>query len=879
MGNVVGGSVIWNFDADDSKFNRVADKTRGTAKGLAGDLRRIDFRAVSTQASQAFGSIADGMARVAKVAAVTLVGGGGIGALFLKSAAQLERTNKSFEVLTGNAGTARKLFAQIKQFADETPFEFPELADAARTMLGFGVSSKVVFEQLQALGDISAATGADMRLLSLVFGQVNAAGRLMGQDVLQLVNNRIPITSMLAKRLGITTAEVRDRISEGNISAQVFNETLLSMSKRGGVAFRGTAELAQTMSGRFSTLKDTVMEFGRNLLGVRVDPELGLTIRPGGIFDVISKSIPRINESLKVLAPRLERAFMTVIDNGDTVVAVIYGLATAFVAAKVAAIGFAIVAWANPVTLGAAAIIELIAVLAFLYKRFEGVRNVVDGVVDVVNLGLLPTFRRIRDQAMLTVEAVKTVIDIFQIWKDRVTRLTSTIVDAIQAIPDAVRRLEADIRSRLDAVRAVFVNIFEDIKRRVTGTLNAITAFIDPWRQDFTGKLAQTFKAAADALIRYDLETLRRWRENLGRIGQALKDWGVQIVRDVVNVLETVVGALISFFTALPGRVAAAVSTAARLVGERFTAIVTTIAGKLEQVFTNVGSFFAALPGRVATTVTTAARAVGAFFTELPRRIGQVLTDTYNGVRNFFASLPARISGEVQASGTKIGDAAGNGVKSSFTNADKMRKIGQVILGGIGLAIGSILLAMVDLGLKVAGKIFEGITRGFPALRDRLASALYNAGRDIIQGLINGIRSKIGDVGASIGNIADGIKNRFKSALGIDSPSKVFADYGNNISEGLVLGLAKTRSMIRAEMSDLSMIASPNFDVTPVQSSAPATAPNINITLNTEGIVARSRSEWRDIMKDGIEAVNEELRARGIDQIGGGKIAGASTNG
>lgn len=51
------------------------------------------------------------------------------------------------------------------------------------------------------------------------------------------------------------------------------------------------------------------------------------------------------------------------------------------------------------------------------------------------------------------------------------------------------------------------------------------------------------------------------------------------------------------------------------------------------------------------------------------------------------------------------------------------------------------------------------------------------------------------------------------------------------------------------------------------------------IQPNFNGIVARSRGEWRDIVADGIEAVNEDLRSRGITEIGGGKVAGSSTNG
>ena len=70
-----------------------------------------------------------------------------------------------------------------------------------------------------------------------------------------------------------------------------------------------------------------------------------------------------------------------------------------------------------------------------------------------------------------------------------------------------------------------------------------------------------------------------------------------------------------------------------------------------------------------------------------------------------------------------------------------------------------------------------------------VATDAVNWGKNIIDGIINGIKSKIAAVGQTAENMAESIKSKFKSALGIASPSKVMEDYGQNITQGLVIGI------------------------------------------------------------------------------------------
>lgn len=77
---------------------------------------------------------------------------------------------------------------------------------------------------------------------------------------------------------------------------------------------------------------------------------------------------------------------------------------------------------------------------------------------------------------------------------------------------------------------------------------------------------------------------------------------------------------------------------------------------------------------------------------------------------------------------------------------------------------------------------------------------LFEIGKNIIQSLINGIKSLIMKPVEMVRNLANSIKDTFKNTLGISSPSKVFAGLGEDIVAGLQLGIERTQKKIQAQV-------------------------------------------------------------------------------
>lgn len=86
-----------------------------------------------------------------------------------------------------------------------------------------------------------------------------------------------------------------------------------------------------------------------------------------------------------------------------------------------------------------------------------------------------------------------------------------------------------------------------------------------------------------------------------------------------------------------------------------------------------------------------------------------------------------------------------------------------------------------------------------------MGSLLYNSGKDLIQGLLNGAGSLLSKIGQFfLDKVPGWIKEPFKKALGISSPSKVFAGFGQNITEGLSGGINGNQKIVQRAASNMT---------------------------------------------------------------------------
>jgi tape measure domain-containing protein len=659
-----------------SAISIVDSKIKNFASGSISRLRPIgslfgkDLNTGVLNLGSSVGSLITKFSSVAKVAATAgaIVGGITLGS-FINSAAQLQQTNAGFQTLIGNTQQANKLFSQLFQYANATPFQAKDITDAARTLTGFGTNAQQTYKYIKQIGDVSGATGGDMQGLALVTGQIFAQGKLRAQDFYQIINSGAgALGPLIAKNLGLNgVGALSNAFQKGDVSASAFFAALQQATDKGGVAFQGAEKQAQTFNGRLSTLKDAATQAGLKLLGVKVDPKLGLMVQSGGLFDRLSRYMVSIIGYLS--SPSFQVFASTV---GNVLGKAINGLVTGFSTATKIISG-----WVN---------------------GFKSGNPLIQG-------------------ATVFIVALAAGLAIYNI-----------------AI----------------AVAAAATGIFGAVLALVTSPVFLIAAAI-----------------AAVIAIGYILIT----------------HWG----------------------------------TIKKVGSDAFGAVKDAVSSAFNWVKKNWPLLLAIITGPIGIAVLAVVKNWD--------KIKSAASSALSGVVSFFSGLPGRI----------------------------VRAVGN--LGG----------------------------------------TLYNTGKNLIQGLLNGAGSLLSSIGQFFLNKLPGwIRTPFRNALGIHSPSTVFAGYGKNLIQGLANGMNGAQSLVDSAVGDLSnkldltstmslgMSANGYGSVIGASLAAPASQPTttqqpVVIHLHQEGIVARSRADFRDIMKDGIEAVNEELRARRLPQLGNGAISGSST--
>lgn len=200
------------------------------------------------------------------------VGGLALGAGFvylaktgLDAAMSMESLTAQFTTMTGSAERANSVIQEISEFAAKTPFTKMGLADAGKTLMAFGLQSEKVVPTLKMLGDVAGADQNKLNSLALVFGQIQSTGRLMGQDLLQLINQGFNPLTEISKRTGMSVKDLKEAMEKGAISADMVTLAFKSATSEGGLFFGNLEAQSKTLQGRLSTLKDNFVTALQNM--------------------------------------------------------------------------------------------------------------------------------------------------------------------------------------------------------------------------------------------------------------------------------------------------------------------------------------------------------------------------------------------------------------------------------------------------------------------------------------------------------------------------------------------------------------------------------------------------------------------------------------
>lgn len=191
----------------------------------------------------------------------TILGGMGLKELagnIISVRAEFESMETSLKVLLGGSQERlNNIMGQIKEYALASPLNTKDMVGAVQMMTSFGIEAEKSIDYLKAIGDISMGDTGKFNGLALAFSQMSSAGKLMGQDLMQMVNAGFNPLEEISRKTGKSIGELKNEMSKGAISSKMVQDAFISAASAGGKFYGMSQEGAKTLNGQISMLQES----------------------------------------------------------------------------------------------------------------------------------------------------------------------------------------------------------------------------------------------------------------------------------------------------------------------------------------------------------------------------------------------------------------------------------------------------------------------------------------------------------------------------------------------------------------------------------------------------------------------------------------------
>jgi hypothetical protein len=215
----------------------------GGGLAVAGQAFGSIIGTISSTISQAAGMVSSAVTNMVR----SVVEGG----------AQLEKWRITFRILLGDADRGNKILGELQTMSTQTPFSFGQLADASQILLGMGVNADNLVAIMSRLGDVAEGDASRLRRLAVVFGEVEAEGKLTGWRIRQLASLGIGIGDM-AKTMGVPSEAFRALTSANLVPGDILTKTLTRLTDPGGRFGEQNKNLLQSVSAQWDRLGNVI---------------------------------------------------------------------------------------------------------------------------------------------------------------------------------------------------------------------------------------------------------------------------------------------------------------------------------------------------------------------------------------------------------------------------------------------------------------------------------------------------------------------------------------------------------------------------------------------------------------------------------------------
>lgn len=688
------------YDEAQAKLN---DELR-QSETLFGRIRE-KMREVSAQAEQTGSSIGDKlMSGLKTMGKGALLGVGakagtaimsGVNTAMSKGFDRLqsvEQAEKMLEGLGHSASTVDTIMDNAMSSVKGTAYGFGEAASMAATFVGAGVKEgDDLTRVLKLVGDTAAITGSDFQEMGSIWTKIASNQKLSTEEMNQLMDRGLGLLPKLQEKYNVTAEEARKMVSEGKISFEDFASVMEGTV--GGAA----QKMGETFKGSLSNMQASLGRFGAKLLEPIFKNAPAVFSAVGTAVDDLGKKLdPVITQVSEWLAPKMQHLAEVVVPK----------LASALLGA----------------------VDRLIEMGEWVQRNAEWLAPLAVAVGSFV--GYVVLFNGAMLAAQKTVGLVTGAVKLFS---------AALAANPVTLIIGSITALTAGLMyffTQTETGRQAWASFTEFLSHSWQATVDAVSAGIDWIKEkwagmvDFFSGLGETLSAAWDGAKQKFADFGAAVGEKWSETASALQSGWESVKTGVVDAFTSAWSSTRDAFQAVTDALSGAWDSLVAVFQAGWNIIKAGVINAFTAAWTGAQLVFDGVVQAMRLAWQVAADGLSATWSAIKSLVIIPFQQAWETTKNLFAQVLAAMIAEIEKWKNRISSVIDT-VKGYFQAfANKVRDTSREAVDHVRKIPGQI------------GSIFADAGQW-----------LVNAGKNIIQGLINGITSMAGKIGSAITSI------------------------------------------------------------------------------------------------------------------------------
>ena len=359
------------------------------------------------------------------------------------------------------------------------------------------------------------------------------------------------------------------------------------------------------------------------------------------------------------------------------------------------------------------------------------------------------------------------------------------------------------------------------------------------------------------------------------------------IFTTVFGIIKTLVTTYFNLYKTIITTVFNTIKTVISTIWEAIKGIFTTVFEVIKTIFTTYFNIYKTIIQTVLTiiqtVITTVWNTIKTVITTVLTAIQTIFTTVWNAIKTIIQAVVSGIKGLITGDFTAVQNAVTtimNTIKSTIATIwNTIKSTVSTVVNAIKSAVTSVFGGIVSAVSSAMTNVFNAVKNGFVNVKNHitgLASQAITWGKDMVMGIVNGIKGCIGAVGDAAKSVADKIKSFLHFSVPDEGPLTDYESWMPDFMGGLAKGIEKSKGMVAKAVSDVAsdMVISPNASVNMTadvadgsQSSSLESAMGQSIIgplVEVREMTVRSDDDIRRISQELNSLMQSGRRARGI---------------